>query len=109
MKRRGTTDEDIDEILGIALLPSGPGGSPAKFQATASRGQLAEFLKSFGEESVALRISALSDDEMQRVFAIAAKNFLSQKNYPKALSNAAVEFVEGKPRELVRQKPRSAT
>ena len=111
MKRRGVTtnSEDVEEILDIALKPGAHGAGPPKFQATASRRQLAGFLKSFGEDSVAERVADLSDDEMQRIFTLAATNFLDTRHYARAVCLAAVEVAEGRRRELARKRRKHAT
>ncbi len=110
MKRRvGTTNADIAEIFNIAMRPSGLDSTPPKFQATASRRQLAVFLESLGEDEVAKRISSLTDDAMQQIFQRAAINFENKNGYVRALCLAAVELIEGQPRALARKRRKNAT
>jgi hypothetical protein len=68
------------------------------------RKALIEDLKAYGEDSVAKKIRGLSKGEYDRLSEIAFTHSLSGMLLAKALALAAVEVVEGAPRELMRRR-----
>jgi hypothetical protein len=77
-----------------------PGGYSAMLLTT--RENLIESLRAYGEDTVAALVPALSDDDLDRVFTLADRyQFIvaDEKPHGHALVLAAIEVVEGGPRE----------
>jgi hypothetical protein len=70
-----------------------------------TRPDLASDLRAYGEDLIADRIDGLGDDQMKRIGELAARYIArGARNLSHALSLAAVEVVEGAPRELKRKR-----
>jgi hypothetical protein len=65
-----------------------------------------EDLKDYGEDDVAAKISGLSEPDLARIGEIAFEHALTGMLLAKAVALAAVEVVEGGPRELKRKRRR---
>ncbi len=67
-------------------------------------GLLEKSLKEFGEDDIALKLSSISQDDMEKIKAIGLKYASTGMIFAKAFSLAAVEVIEGNCRELKRKK-----
>jgi len=65
-----------------------------------SRGYVAYLLAGYGEPEVSAAILKSSDADFQRVLEAANQGALEGKEWLKAACRAAIEIVEGRPREL---------
>ncbi|MCA9623171.1 MAG: hypothetical protein KC731_29330 [Myxococcales bacterium] len=68
------------------------------------RKKLVEDLKTYGEDQVATKIRGLSKRDYERLSEIAFTHALTGMLVAKALALAAVEVVEGAPRDLARKR-----
>lgn len=67
---------------------------------------MVEDLKDYGEDDVAAKIPGLSESDLTRIGEIAFDHSLTGMLLAKAIALAAVEVVEGHPRELKRKRRR---
>jgi hypothetical protein len=67
---------------------------------------LAENLAAYGEIEASTRVSSMSDDEYRRVCEVAFQYLRNRNPLMKSACLAAIEVLEGKPRELKRKKRR---
>ena len=63
-------------------------------------------LQEYGESGAAVAVQGLPSDSIRRIEEIAFENSLSGMYLAKALALAAVEVIEGRPRQLVRKRRR---
>jgi hypothetical protein len=109
MARQVPTSNDIAEMLDIALSPDGSGPKPAGIQAAVTRNVLAAWLRSYGEDRVAVQVPKLSDSIMQKIFQRGGVLYLERNAYMRALCLAAVEVIEGQVRPLALKRRKNAT
>jgi hypothetical protein len=109
MIRRLNTQEDIAEMLGVALRNSSVPGKPGAVLAVSTRKDLAVDLRSFGEDAVASEVLALSDAQFHDLYEIAGAKYLKEGGIVRSLCLAAVELVEGRQRPLTRKRRKRAT
>jgi hypothetical protein len=69
-----------------------------------SRRHLAVHLAAYGEHEASARIESMSDEDVRRVCEIGDRYATTGMNFAKASSLAAIEVLEGTPRELRRQR-----
>jgi hypothetical protein len=74
-----------------------------------NRKVLAQELRSYGEDAVALAVEVASDEEVWAICKRSGKLMLTSDNIPRALCLAAVEIIEGRSRPLARRVRRRAT
>ncbi len=99
-----TPSEEIrDGLVAISIVPS------SRIQS--SRSHIERDLRAYGEDAVAARISSISDEDFARIgeraFAYACMPTAKKSGgmlLARALALAAIEIIEGAPRELHRKR-----
>jgi hypothetical protein len=70
------------------------------------RAAIAHDLRSFGEDVLAKRVASVTSSELEQIFNRAGEIVLRGPFFARAVALAAVEVIEGRPRELARKRRR---
>ena len=81
---------------------------PQRSRVIAMPADIADDLRSYGEDNLAFRVMDLRGDQLERLFELAAEHSYTGMLFAKALSLAAVEVIEGHARDLRRERRKFA-